>query len=104
MMRQIVLLLWAGAVMAAPAHAWFLMGRHGECAPVSNLGRKDPALADVTDPYDLVERMRAAGYRAELNELKSRNGSAVQVNISARGLHLLFVKREACKEMISPKR
>jgi hypothetical protein len=47
-------------------------------------------------PYPLVEKMRAAGHKAEIKEHKAGNRPAVEVRIPSRDLYVMFVKSSAC--------
>lgn len=96
--RVVSLILLASAGVAAEPSDWFLMGRHGECAPLSALARKDRSLSDLKDPYQFIGRMRAAGHRTEVKEHDTAQGKALEVNVPARDFYLLFVKAEACSQ------
>jgi hypothetical protein len=47
-------------------------------------------------PYQLVEKMRAAGHKAEIKEHKAGSRPAVEVRIPSRNLYVMFVKSSAC--------
>lgn len=75
---------------------WMLAGREGECAPTSILGKKGPEYANIQSPYQLVERLRAAGHQAEMKEFKAGTRPAVEVRSPSAGLAVMFIKKEFC--------
>src|SRR5262245_9604350 len=67
-----------------------------ECIPLSALTKKGPEFQGIQSPYQLVEKMRAAGYKAEIKEHKAGNRPAVAVRVPSRDLYVMFVKSSAC--------
>jgi len=55
-----------------------------------------PEFQDIKSPYQLVERMRAAGHQAEIKEHKAVTRPAVEVRVPSRDLYVMFVKSSAC--------
>ena len=86
-------------VARADPGPWFLAGREGECAPTSILGRKGPEYNDVQNPYQLVEKLQAAGHKAEMKEFKVGTRPAVEVKAPSAGLAVMFVKKEFCDKI-----
>jgi hypothetical protein len=84
------------------AGSWLLAGREGECAPTSILSRKGPEYSDVQSPYQLVDKLRAAGHKAEIKEFKTGTRPAVEVRAPSAGLYVLFVKKEFCDKPSAP--
>jgi hypothetical protein len=84
------------------AGTWFLAGREGGCAPTSILSRKGPEYGNVQSPYQLVEKLRAAGHKADLKELSTGKSPAVEITAPSAGLAVLFVKKEFCEKMLAP--
>lgn len=78
---------------------WFLAGREGECAPTSILGRKGPEYSDIQSPQQLVEKLQAAGHKAELKEFKAGTRPAVEVRAPSAGFAVMFVKKEFCDKI-----
>ena len=66
------------AGQTAEAADWFLAGRDGECVPLSVLGKLGADLREVKSPYDLAEKMRAAGHKAEIKEYKAGGRPALR--------------------------
>ena len=100
-MQRLVTALWLVSTLALTSSAeWFLLGRHGECAPLSVLERRNPAWDQVKDPYEFIERMRIAGHGTEVQEHDTGKGMAVQVEVPALELSLMFVERSACHKFI----
>ena len=84
------------SVWAAETSEWLLAGREGKCIPLSVLTKKGPEFQDIQNPYQLVERMRAAGHKAEIKEHTAGSRPAVEVRIPSRDLYVMFVKSSAC--------
>ena len=101
----LVCALWlVSAVGLGGSGEWFLLSRHGECAPLSVLGRKNPEWGQVRDPYQFIEKMRMAGHRTDVREYSMGEGTAVQVDVPAVELSLIFVGRSACRGFIDHER
>ena len=83
---------------------WYLMSRHGECAPLSVLGRKNPEWGQVKDPYQFIEKMRAAGHQTDVREFNTGEGTVVQVDVPAVELFVVFVEGRACRGFIDHER
>ncbi len=75
---------------------WLLAGRHGECVPLSILGKKGPEYSDVQGPYHLAEKLRAAGHNADVKEYNAGTRSAVEVRAPSAGLDVMFIKKDLC--------
>jgi len=75
---------------------WLLAGRKGECAPLSILSKKGPEFGDIHGPYQLAEKLRAAGHKADVKEFKAGTRPAVEVRAPTAGLHVMFVRKELC--------
>ena len=84
------------SVWAAETSEWSLAGQEGKCIPLSVLTKKGPEFQDIQSPYQLVEKMRAAGHKAEIKEHKAGSRPAVEVRIPFRDLYVMFVKSSAC--------
>lgn len=84
------------SVWAAEASEWLLAGQEGKCIPLSALAKKGPEFQDIKSPYQLAEKMRAAGHPAEIKEYKAGSRPAVEVRVPSRGLYVMFVKSSAC--------
>ena len=75
---------------------WLLAGREGECVPLSILSKKGPEYSDIQSPNQLVEKLRAAGHKAEIKEFKAGARPAVEVRAPSAELYVMFVKKEFC--------
>jgi hypothetical protein len=75
---------------------WLLAGREGECAPISILSKKGPEYGDIQSPWQLAEKLRAAGHKAEIKEFKAGSRPSVEVRAPSAGLYVMFVKKEFC--------
>jgi hypothetical protein len=79
-----------------------LAGREGECAPLSILSKKGPEYSDIQSPYQLAEKLRAAGHKAEVKEFNAGTRPAVEVRAPSEGLYVMFVKKELCDKSPPP--
>jgi hypothetical protein len=92
----VALLPVALSVWAAETDEWLLAGQEGKCIPLSALAKKGPEFQDIKSPYQLVEKMRASGHKAEIKEHKAGSRPAVEVRVPSRDLYVMFVKSSAC--------
>lgn len=92
--------LLVGLPSSALSVEWFLMSRHGECAPLSSLARKGPEFRDLQTPYQLIDRMRAAGHHVDVKEHSSPNGPMVEVRVPAKEIGVMVVTAEVCKALL----
>jgi hypothetical protein len=81
---------------------WLLAGREGECAPLSILSEKGAEYSDIQSPAQLVERLRAAGHKADIKEFKAGIRPSVEVRAPSAGLYVMFVKKEFCDKLPPP--
>ena len=84
------------SVWAAETGDWLLAGQEGKCIPLSALAKKGAEFQDIKSPYQLVEKMRAAGHKAEIKEHKAGSRPAVEVRIPSRNLYIMFVPSSTC--------
>jgi hypothetical protein len=75
---------------------WLLAGREGECVPLSILSKKGPEYSDIQSPHQLAEKLRAAGYDAEIKEFNAGTRPAVEVRAPSAGLDVMFIKKDLC--------
>jgi hypothetical protein len=78
---------------------WYLMARHGECAPLSSLARKGAEFHGLQTPYQLTDKMRAGGHQVEVKEHTSPNGPMVEVRVAAKDIAVMVVTAETCKAL-----
>ena len=86
-------------LVCAPLQAagqWYLLARHGECAPVESLKRKVPDLGSFADPQSFAALMRARGHAVTITPQAVPKGSAFEVIVPARELALVFVTADRC--------
>jgi len=81
---------------------WLLAGREGQCTPTSILAKKGPEYSDIKSPYQLVEKLRAAGHQADVKEFKAGTRPSVEVRSPSAGLYVMFVKKEFCDKPLPP--
>ena len=77
---------------------WFLVGKEGECTPLSILEKKGPEFHGLESPYQLAEKMRATGHKAEIKEYKAASRPAVEVRVPDRQLYVMFMKADVCNK------
>jgi hypothetical protein len=82
---------------AAETGEWLLAGQEGKCLPLAALTKKGPEFQNITSPYQLVDKMLAAGHKAEIKEHKAGTRPAVEVRVPARDLYIMFVKSSTCR-------
>jgi len=78
---------------------WLLMSRHGECTDIAVLERKVDNIDGIDDPATFMRVMRQRGYNVTERRMPEVGGDAVQVDVAERGLSLLFVKANLCREI-----
>src|SRR5438105_4985890 len=76
--------------------SWLLAGREGECMPLSILAKKGPEYREIQSPYQLADKLRAAGHKADVKEFKAGTRPSVEVRAPSAGLYVMFVKKEFC--------
>ena len=77
---------------------WLLAGREGECAPISILSKKGPEYGDIQSPWQLAEKLRAAGHKAEIKEHTAGSRPAVELRVSDLELYVMFMKSDVCRK------
>jgi hypothetical protein len=81
---------------------WLLAGREGECVPTSILAKKGPEYNDIQSPFQLGERLRAAGHKVDIKEFKAGTRPSVEVRAPSAELYVMFVKKEFCDKPVPP--
>ena len=77
---------------------WLLMSRHGECSEIAALERKVADIEGIDDPTTFVRVMRQRGYEVTERTMPEVGGEAMQVDVPAKGLSLLFVRESLCPD------
>lgn len=96
-------LVWMGLAFGLAAQAaepWFLMARHGECHRIESLKRRVPELGDVNDPQGFAALMRRSGRQVDVRQMPVPRGQAVEVVVPDRGLSLVFVTADLCRDFV----
>ena len=65
---------------------------------------KGPEYNDIQSPYQLVNKLRAAGHKAEVKEFNAGIRPAVEVRAPSAGLYVMFVKKEFCDKLAPEKK
>ena len=95
--RFVAVASFAFIIGAAARNDWFLMGRHGECAPLASLARKGAEFRGLQTPYQLIDKMRAAGHQVDVKEHTTPKGPIVEVHVPAKEIAVMVVTAEFCK-------
>ncbi len=82
--------------------SWFLAGRDGACVPTSILAKKGPEYSDIQSPYQLADKLRAAGHKAEIKEFNAGSRPAVEVRAPSVELDVMFIKKQFCNKPTLP--
>lgn len=102
-MKHIVTIVLLGILMvpiSSHANEWFLMSRHGSCVNIDSLERKVGDMTGVETPDDFIELMREQGYDVEASEPPNLQGYAVNVQVPAKKLYIMFATKELCKDFV----
>lgn len=86
--------------ISSQANEWFLMSRHGSCVNIDSLERKVGDMTGVVTPDDFIELLRRQGYDVEASEPPNLQGYAVNVQVPAKELYIMFATKELCKDFI----
>lgn len=92
----------ATARAAAPVPAkdanvsWSLAGREGECTSLAMLKKKFPDLGEVKSPYQMAEKLKAKGLKAEVKEHWLGKRPSVEVRVPDKDVYVMFVKTDLC--------
>jgi hypothetical protein len=65
-------------------------------------GTEGPEFSNVRSPYQLVEKLRAKGHKADIKEFNAGTRPAVEVRAPSAGLYIMFVKKEFCDKTPPP--
>jgi hypothetical protein len=96
--RTFLFFLLLNPFSSLDAADWFLVGKEGECTPLSVLEKKGPEFRGLESPYQLAEKMRAAGYKAEVKEHKAASRPSVEIRVPDRQLYVMFMKADVCNK------
>lgn len=87
----------AAAPAGKDAHvSWSLAGREGECTSLAMLKKKFPDLGEVKSPYQMADKLKAKGLRAEVKEHWLGKRPSVEVRVPDKELYVMFVKTDLC--------
>ena len=60
--------------------------------------KKGPEYRRLKSPYQLAEKLRASGHKAEIKEFKAGIRPAVEVRAPSAGIQVMFVKQGNCNK------
>lgn len=107
LLRPLLVLLLAGlpaATALAQSPQWLLMSRHGECADVARaLQHKFHDLPAIAGPNEFAAEMNRRGLAAKVTNAYGGNRNTVLIEVPDREVSVLFVRRELCRELVSPR-
>ena len=84
--------------ISSHANEWFLMSRHGSCSNINSLERKIGDMTDVETPDDFIGLIIQKGHDVKVYEPADLHGNAVNVEVPAKELFIMFVTKELCKD------
>ena len=84
--------------ISSHANEWFLMSRHGSCSSINSLERKVGDMTDVETPDDFIGLIIQKGHDVKVYEPADLQGNAVNVEVPAKELFIMFVTKELCKD------
>ena len=87
---------------AAPA--WSLAGREGECTSLDLLKKKYPEFGEVNSPYQLVEKLKATGEKAEIKEYRLGKRPSTEVRVPAKNFYVMFIQTDLCEKTAPAKK
>jgi len=99
--NHVVTIVLLGILMvpiSSHANEWFLMSRHGSCFNIDSLERKVGDMTDVETPDDFIELIIQKGHDVKVSEPADLHGNAVNVEVPAKELFIMFVTKELCKD------
>lgn len=76
--------------------SWSLAGREGECISLAMLKKKFPDLGEVKSPYQMADKLKAKGLKAEVKEHWLGKRPSVEVRVPDKDLYVMFVKTDLC--------
>lgn len=82
---------------------WYLMARHGECAPIETLSRKVERMQGLDTPERFIAEMERRGHPVVFERGFSGVTETYSVNIETLGLAILFVQGERCDQFLQPR-
>src|ERR1043166_2430515 len=94
-------LLWSFFLMAATplkANDWFVVGKEGECTSPSILEKKGPEFRGIETPYQMAEKLRAAGHKTEIKEHQAGSFPATEVRVLDIQFYVMFMEGEVCRK------
>ena len=87
---------------AAPA--WSLAGREGECTSLDLLKKKYPEFGEVNSPYQLADKLKAAGDKAEIKEYRLGKRPSIEVRVPAKNFYVMFIQTDLCEKTAPAKK
>jgi hypothetical protein len=99
-LKFFLLLVVSSHTFAGNPDQWFLMARHGECAPISTLSRKIPDLGNPRSLEDFTSTLEKNGIDLEQEPYPVPKGEVVAVRVEAYSLSLIFVTSDHCESHI----
>jgi hypothetical protein len=78
------------------ARAWSLAGREGECTSLDLLKKKYPEFGEVNSPYQLAEKLKAMGDKAEIKEYRLGKRPSIEVRVPAKNFYVMFIQTDLC--------
>jgi hypothetical protein len=80
----------------ANAQEWSLLGRHGECAPISTLKRKLQDMPEIRTPDEFSVYLESKRLKFTRQVHQTGASAAVSFDVPDAGLAIVFVHRQQC--------
>ena len=103
LMKNMVIIILLSILMvpiSSHANEWFLMSRHGSCFNIDSLERKVGDMTGVETPDDFIELMHQKGCDVKVSGPPNLERNAVNVQVPAKELYIMFVTKELCKDFV----
>ncbi len=100
---MITMALLAGLVagQSAQADEWYLLSRHGECAPLSALRFKLHSAPDFKSPDDFSAYLDHEHISYTRQVHSDAAGQMVEFRVPDKGIAAVFVPEDRCTEIVS---
>ena len=100
-MITVAILVGLVTEQSAQADEWFLLSRHGECAPLSALRYKLPSAPNFKTPDDFSAYLEFEHIQYTRQVHSDARGQMVEFRVPDKGLAVLLVPATRCTEVVS---
>jgi hypothetical protein len=68
------------------------------------LKKKYPEFGAVTSPYQLADKLKAAGDKAEIKEYRLGKRPSIEVRVPAKNFYVMFIQTDLCEKTAPAKK